>query len=452
MKRKIFSFTISILYISSLALLASNARAETIKPEPIALPASEFPLPSTQLEQSISIQDTVALRKHAWALWSGLTADSGQSYQGQVLPIWETWLSEDEAFASFSQLLVLSEQRVLRPFAKPSQLRHRVQGPAITPWFQIAPNIDNSRLLAFVKFNSNSAQFVASSHASQVGAGEVIYYNKTVDLEKLNAYFDQRSTPLADRKIIEFPPAAVDLKVVFFPIKANQLSAIPLWAGPGSSSNPRQPASETWTHCVAVDPTNSKSGVAQINCNNKSIQAEIVPLNHFYSIKLDAVSAKAINSLLGLTGESILAEGDIQVLLAMHVTTKEIASWTWQTFWWQNGQSPPSSVPGGIEDMPDSGKVKGAWRNYAMCVADSIVVPATDRNGQPVVCYNPYLETRQVAGISSNCMSCHARATFPGAPYPESYSPNGWIDPSNAEVFSDQTKTDFVWAIQNSAH
>ncbi|MCK9913689.1 hypothetical protein MXD81_31355 [Microbacteriaceae bacterium K1510] len=84
-------------------------------------------------------------------------------------------------------------------------------------------------------------------------------------------------------------------------------------------------------------------------------------------------------------------------------------------------------------------------------MADFMVIPASDPNGKRVVCYNPFLETPLPEGIASNCMSCHARATRQNAPYPATYTPNGWIDLSNPSVFSGRVKTDFVWAIPNSA-
>jgi hypothetical protein len=140
----------------------------------------------------------------------------------------------------------------------------------------------------------------------------------------------------------------------------------------------------------------------------------------------------------------------------MHVTTKEITNWTWTTFWWQNGKNPPNDFPGSVADMPDASKVKEPWRSYAMCISDSMVVPATDPKGKPVVCFNPYLETNQADGLNSNCMSCHAMARLPLAatanPYPQTYLPNGFVDLADPSIFGGATKTDFVWAIPQSAH
>jgi hypothetical protein len=434
----------------------TGAAAQNITPEPIALPPSDFPVPSSQLDAQIAAGNTVALRQHAWTLWSGLTADSTQSFGGQVLPIWETWLSEQEAFSSAVQALAVGARpRELLPLARPKQFDQSVRTlarPSLAPSLGAAPSVT---LLASVKMSPDAAAFVAQSHETPASSGQSYDYKSQSDLARLNAVFDQKQTPVVDRKIIDFPAAATDLKVVFLPVKATGLTAIPVWGGPGASSSPSQPTPDTWTTCVAVDPTNSRSGMAQIDCNGSQVQAQIVPLSAFFSIQIDAARATALNAVLGLVGNAALGGGDHQVLVAMHVTTKEIANWTWATFWWQNGVNPPNSFPGSVDDMLGPARIKGAWRNYAMCVGDSTVFPVADPNGRPVVCFNPYLETAQTDGLNSSCMSCHARARLPVTPlapfYPLTYLPNGFIDPADPAIFAGQTKLDFVWAIQNSA-
>jgi hypothetical protein len=435
-----------------LSFFACGAGAQTIQPEPIALPASEFPIPNAELERLIAADDVTTLRRHAWMLWSGLTADSHQSYQGQVLPIWETWQSEQEAFGVPSAALVARQERELLPFARPSQDRHKSFARGRAPTLQMGTNANASNLLAIVKFNTDQANFLSVPHETPVGSGQFYSYTKAADLRRLNAYFEQHNTPIVDRKIINLPAAAIGIKILFLPVKAEGLTPIPLWAGPEQSTNPKAPTPDTWMQCVAVDPTNSRSGSAMVNCNGKSVQAEIVPVNRFYAIRIDAAAAQSISRILNLTGEAALAGGDYQIVVMMHITTREIDNWTWQTFWWQNGRDPPNKYPGSIDGMPDNSLVKGPWRNYAMCIADSMVVPSSDPKGKPLVCYNPFLESGQPDGIHSNCMSCHRMGTYPGAPYPPTYLPNGWIDPADPQLFSGQVKGDFLWALQNSAH
>lgn len=433
----------------------ARAFAQNIKPEPMPLPPSEFPTPSADLEALIAANNVAALRKHAWLLWSGLTADSSQSFNGQVLPIWETWLSEEETFSPVNQLAAAAaapRPRILRPFAPPRQFQHGTSALAKALVARTDPKL---RLKAFVKMSPESASFLAASHETPAKSGQSYSYISASDLAQLNAALDQSNTAVKDRKIIDFPAAATDLKMIFLPVKPSGLSAIPIWNGAADSIDPTQPTSDTWKTCVAVDPTNSRTGTASINCNGQQVQAEIVPLKAFYSVQIDAAEAATINSLSKLGGAAAVEAGDFQTLVAMHVTTKEIANWTWATFWWQNGKNPPNDFPGSVADMPDAYKVKGPWRNYAMCISNSMVVPATDPKGKPVVCFNPYLETNQADGLNSNCMSCHAMARLPQTgpgPYPETYLPNGFVDLADPKIFGGATKTDFVWSIPIAAH
>ena len=82
------------------------------------------------------------------------------------------------------------------------------------------------------------------------------------------------------------------------------------------------------------------------------------------------------------------AAGDYAVLVAMHVNTREIANWTWQTFWWQPGADTPNSFPGSKAGQPSG--LPGPSNNYAMCTAYS----QTMRPGNATmrVCFNPYIE------------------------------------------------------------
>ncbi|HEX3183132.1 MAG TPA: hypothetical protein VHR44_18075, partial [Beijerinckiaceae bacterium] len=309
MQHTIFVATIATALLSS----SLSVQAQSIRPEPIALPASEFPVPSATLDALITAENFTALRAHAWTLWSGVTADSTQTFKGAVLPIWETWLSEQEVFAPPGVTLA-------RNAAGGKGTRTAALQSAVAPF---------GSLLAAVKISPDSATFIQAPHETPAGSGASYSYKSDADLQRLNDNFDQKNAPVADRKIIDFPAAAIDLKVVFLPVKSSGLSAIPVWNGPQDSTLPDQPVPSTWKTCVAVDPTNMRAGKAQIDCNGATIDAEIVPLNAFYSVPLDPVEAVTVNNLAQLSGNAALVGGDYRVLVAMHITSKEIANWTW---------------------------------------------------------------------------------------------------------------------------
>ena len=415
--------------------LFANASAQTITPEPIKLPPSEFPAPRSQLDALVAANDTTALRLHGWTLWAGVTADSSQSFNGQVLPIFETWLSEEEVFSSKLATFLAGRERNLRPLAVPSQF----QAPKARTTADL-----RSRLRASVKLSPDAVGFLAAQQETPAGSGQSYSYKSASDFAQLNAFFDKHKTPAAERKIADFPAAATNLKLVWGTVKSAGLTGLPIWGGPQNSTNPDFPTEPTWKIRVAVDPTNSQRGRAKdIACNNRKVEADIVPIKAFYHIRLDANSAATANRILGLKAADRVAAGDYSILLAMHITTKEIVNWTWQTYWWQNGTNPPNNFPGGVDGMPDT--IKGPWRSYAMCISDSVTVPFNDPKGKLVNCFNPYLET--AFGTASNCMACHARANANvGFSF---YTETAFFDPTST-IFRNKTRTDFVWAIKNS--
>jgi hypothetical protein len=155
--------------------------------------------------------------------------------------------------------------------------------------------------------------------------------------------------------------------------------------------------------------------------------------------------------------------GDHIALMAMHVTTKEMDDWTFQTFWWT---PTPDAAPHADGRPPG---VKGVWANYQMCTAYSMVTPRTP-SGSPHVCFNPYLESDlgptapftvgteryppdPMAGTRSNCMHCHARAGWPALVPDNPYSANlgrvanlGYLAP-NDPYYARITRTDFLWSL-----
>lgn len=188
------------------------------------------------------------------------------------------------------------------------------------------------------------------------------------------------------------------------------------------------------------------------------------PLATIYSFQMDAADAAAWNGLVNTSGdggqELLAAKGDYGVLVGMHVNSKAIVNWTWQTFWWQPGGDTPNNFPGSKQGMTNN--VAGAWRNHASCTAWHQTKGKQSK--EMVVCFNPYLETSTFipAGQTSNCMSCHGTATvgspltpgvpppsLPQLPYPTAYTQP--IDFHNDPRYANFTRTDFSWAIPVNA-
>ena len=434
--------------------------AAGIQPEDIPS-GFNFPTAQPTVDGWVAKNDTMAMRNHAWDVWGGMSAPSHAVIRLQHLPIWETWYGSEEVFVAAGAPLAAGPRTITRKFRRPHQFDHLRRAGVAVP-----AGADADQIVSFNKFSGASGKFLMASHPTPPGGASYLYTQQAA-LNTLNGSWAQ-TVPVENRKIVDFPREAIDTKPVMWLVKKTGLTPFPLWQGTGAdaTTNAKNPTPTTWLNCVLVDPKGDpKTGlrpatpaeVKQANVNAKLVcdakRYLYAPLAMIYSFALSADEAKDFNQAQGVPGMTAEA-GDYAVLAAMHVTTKEIVNWTWQTFWWSGGKNPPNDFPGGSANL--NAKVQGPWRNYAMCTAYSMVVPATDPKGKPVVCFNPFLETSPGIpdGIDSNCMSCHGTARWPGnnnGGYPATYLPNGYIQFNDPTWFATQTRTDFAWAIPGDA-
>ncbi|PRP91116.1 hypothetical protein ENSA5_58530 [Enhygromyxa salina] len=480
--------------------------ATTITPKSIP-PGFDFPAQRADIEAWIAGGELTKIREHGWHVWAGMTADSGEMHSSINLPIWDTWLGDEQLFTTQTPAPMTSPARAFKP---PTQANHGGATP--------------SQVVSFNKFNPAMATYLSTAHPGPGGAS--FEYTQATSLAALNQAFDNESAKPIDRTVVQAPyvppssggqgEAAMETKPVFNLVKATGLTAVPLWRGysgtavtsgaitqkqttsahlactgaPASTQQTDGPAPSTWTNCVILDPANTgPSDTALVPATPEQIkQAQqnaavngtqscstysYAPLSVIYNFAMSAAEAAAFASA---QRNKQAAAGDFAVLVAMHVNTKETINWTWQTFWWQPDDSVPASdcsydqgdvtvnapgatgCPGSKSDMTSD--VVDEWRNYAMCTA--YAEPNVTKPSELTVCYNPFLETHGTpSGVSSNCMSCHGIGTVnstarsvPGLSYPVPYAkPIGFgtntpLDsgPLNA-CFNSVTRTDFSWAI-----
>jgi hypothetical protein len=431
---------------SAVALLASAllgpAALGQIVPKPI--PAGyDFPSSQKEVEGWVATSNTKAIRSHAWDMWAGMGADSGEKHDGNELPIWETWDGTGDLFPPPASPAPRAAPH--RAFVKPHQFVHLAQMKKAP-----APELPSS-LVSFNKFDPSAAGFLRTPHKGP-GGKEFRYYSGS-SLTALNGDWPS-GTKADDRAIEQFPHAGIETKPVMDLVKAKGLTALPLWRGTEGATNETNPTPDTWTTCVLVDPAGKgkleKATEKQIK---EAIPAKGLackeylygPLSLLYHFKLSAAEAADYNAAQG----GGAAAGDFAVLVAMHVNSREIPHWTWQTFWWQPGADAPKRFPGSKEGQTK--KLKAPWTEYAMC---TVYAQTTKPGGTTMeVCFNPYLETSPgiPEGIHSNCMSCHGVATVgAGAGYPSSYAkPIAFF--TDPVYFNDKTThTDFSWAVADA--
>ena len=430
-------------------------------------PVGTYPAASARVEGWIANQQVDSIRAHGWDVWASITSPSGQGR----LPVWETWYSGHEVYEMQPSLLADASRRAVRDFEHPQQFHHvaRMQGLRAGH----IPIDRSEAITSFNRYTRSLAEFVWNHH-----------YNDAAVLNGINARFDSLNTPIAQRQINlsrdSVDASEIALKPVFQFIAGDSASAVPYWAGNGAaaSTDSANPTPDSWKQGVVVDPTGRLRPGTKVWMSVNGQPADslvVVRLNTFYHIRLTAADSANYSEFAETSGDDVgqgnqgdsasvaamVRPGNYALLVAMHVTTKEIPNWTWQTFWW----SPDAADSAKAVGRPAS--VRGVWRNYLMNVAYYMVIPPNDPTGTPNISFNPYLETNlsgtftndqgqtvNWTGVTTNCMSCHRMATwgslargagqFPtGAPYVN----NGQIEPGDSTYFAGYTKLDFLWSV-----
>jgi hypothetical protein len=253
---------------------------------------------------------------------------------------------------------------------------------------------------------------------------------------------------------------------------------LPVWTGPPGTPRPFAPSD--WPGCVWIDDFGGGGGSGDIDSiaatdGSSRTEATTYPVSALIHYRLSADDAMAFN--LEKPGSDARA-GDPAVLVAMHVSTREIARWTWQTFWWTpTADNPPAPSSRDIAALrPD--RLRGAPRNYAMSLGYALFSPdqpytGGENRGAPVYAYNPWIEAaftpsqlpdsvssvgpdgRAIpnnVGIQTSCMSCHARANYnprklPTAPRLSGARYVDLIDPQ----FTGTLQVDLLWSIARHA-
>jgi hypothetical protein len=223
-----------------------------------------------------------------------------------------------------------------------------------------------------------------------------------------------------------FPRGAVVLKAVWYPVHHAGVTIVPIWDGEPAQPDVAGNPARTWSRTIAVDPAGDDHVVAGVHH---------VPLDAFVHRTLD--SDEEVAAARTASRDPSLELGDHVVLIAMHISTKEIPDWVWATLWWHDRADEGPYA----EHRPAA--LTGPARNYLMDVAYSAQTPA-EPDGSPHVAMNPWLEARFPGGLHSNCVACHQRAALGAADYlPVT---RGALRPGDP-YFAGKVRTDFVWSL-----
>ena len=413
---------VATVFLVASACAVKLPRAQTKDPYQ-GIPAGyDFPADQSTLLRFRDTNDVIGMRRHAWMVFAGLTQPVAT---GEAL--WETWYPGRETFAPTAP----------SP-ARPRRIEHRFQVPRQFFGGQRVFALGNS-VLSFTLFNLPAYSFIRNNLLYQPAQLKRL-------LDALPA-----DTPIAQREMAPFSPDSVALKTVWWIVKKNLKTPVPVWDGEPTGPN-GQPAQRNRAYdytqfgrCALVDPLNHevKPDETEItDCNGKRVKAHVVTLDKFYRFPLDQNAINTIDNpppLPHVGDRNTIPEvGDYAVLVGMHCTTKEIPDWVWSTFWWHDK---PDDGPFATDRPP---AVTGVWRNYLMSVSYSMTTPL-EPDGSPHIAFNPWLEGPFSDGVQSNCMTCHVRSVWPSIDEDRNKVRRGEPDP-NDTLFKNGIKLDFIWS------
>jgi len=353
--------------------------------------------------------DLVAQRRHVWTVFSGLIGDAGAE------PAFESWRGEGAVFASGP---AEDWRRGIRGFARPAGAEQSDQGGG-------AP------VMAYTLYNEAAYQHIRRHQL-----------HRSVGLTALG-----RSAPSAS--IPAFPADAIVVKTAWWPVAAEGRTAMPVWDPelnpPLAAGNPYV----EWRRITAIDPSPLTAGVRPVEFMGRTSEARAVGLGAFHRVAVDAQMAAQLGRDSEASRTAVIAlgrpvqAGDTLVLVGLNLMTRELEDWVWAAFWWHDkGEQGPFA-----HGRPAA--IRGAWKNYLMQAAFDSQTPAA-ADGGAHICFNPWLEGRfpggaQGGGATSNCMSCHSRASYPA----ENFLPvtRGAPDPKDPALAPDRLRTSFLWSL-----
>lgn len=436
-------------------------------------PVGSYPASEGRINGWIAAGQTDSIRAHGWDLWQSMTA-----MVDDTTPTWQTFYSGHELFSAARPTATSRPAAFRIPIERPRQFNHlrfirrgdrRLRATIPVDTFE--------RVFSFNRFSRSTANYVWDKAL-----------NKVNTLFEYDVKFDIENGPIASREVLtsadSTDPLSIVTKPVFEFIRGDTVSAIPYWRGYTSADtrgDTLHPPPRFWKQAVAVDPTGAhQPGDSVFMAPNDSVPPawlKVVPLSAFYYVKVTAEDSANLSGFgadssgddMGFNADTAdvraaARPGNYALMVAMHVTGKEIPNWTWQSFWW-------SPVPNDSlgNDRPSS--ILAPWNNYVMTTAYAMLTPS----GQPNIAFSPYLETSLAGntetgmpwtGVITNCMSCHRRAAVgygwdpvgdtvvASAPL---YGPAANVDPGDSTIFNipiapapglwGTVKTDFLWSV-----
>ncbi|MEQ1488258.1 MAG: hypothetical protein ABL920_07170 [Methylotenera sp.] len=516
------------------AIYASPAHA--LPDLPADVPVKELPntvyKASAEIEQWKISNDSNQMKAHAWRLFAALM-EPKYNNNGATIRTYDTWYTLDEAVPEIgAKIIQFDVNGMVSPRKKVKLTRTNVDnlGGLSTP-NQRAPHfLGATRRVTAAEcaalptpLPENDNRTLSETLVSDVKYSTAI--NKWIINNLMNKNGQTVTSYNLKDKLVAGSPAALpfdDTKGVM--VKPSY--TIVKGAGPTIIGR--------WREDIAVVNATAETVKSPVNANNQVAgertwvkEAVVFPpgmamsktfygrdgtilpkvnVTDFHYFKITAAIACALKS--GINSELMspniqnIAEGDYAVLTSMHISTREVDDWTWQTFWWE----PKPHTQADEKGLPSELKSKfttAGWKPlsyFKLGVGYDYQTP----DGKNIISSNPYLEgafglpkeleavygkngaydasgnetgvnvfirdvddkpilpyTHEGNGLKTNCITCHKAAAYhdvkaiPVKPlgnlpatskgkYPDYGKLNGTED-----LFKNKLQTHFMWGVAN---
>jgi hypothetical protein len=383
-------------------------------------------------------------RQHGWALLQGATGPAAAGCPASRVPLWLSWITKRELFfpangkkgprkiQGLASNTLGERDQIDKLKARPLNERLSPEDPFLIP--------DD---------NGGFTRVVFSSVHYNPAAQNVLA--RTPDA-MIQAY--QQQTKFQEPT----PGTAIVIKPIWWPVDLTTIATcLPVWS-PTVPTGVWSARADGWRERVWVSDQAAPGQTKKcFGPDGKPMDARVVGLSEFFSMEIDPGNQKALQLLIRPGLANIAKPGNKALLVGFHVISKELPTWSWNTFWWE----PAGYRNQGNTDRP---KLDAPWTSYVMNSSLSAAgMPTPDGAGvcQPVnAIYNPYQEAAlensmpesqpvcgkpgvTLGGLASNCLSCHSRASYkpPSGRIPVT------IQPPQLDDFTGKTRTGFLWSL-----
>lgn len=456
--------------------------ATTTAPPPLGIPnfpaGFDWPADPALIEAEIKAGNTAKLREHSWWLWAGIN-----SLQHDNRPVWWHWPTSTPAYPNQPQPGTINPPtpdqtdvpahglRASNAAHTPINLNGPIYAPpTITDGACTSTPLPTKGLPDGPRFQSNGDIMIAGV----VYNGPAFDWINSAQLANANVLSD--AWEKGQKDISEFPTRSIVLKSMYWPVRGDDFTALPVWHNNFPLDYGSYAGYETWNPVVIIDPRNKdpKKGLTGVTpylfhilnadgsvMPTKTATGQIYPVEAFYHQQIDATllgsmdprDVAILNASACWLYNRPFQAGDYLVQVAMHLISKEIPQWTLQSAWWSDD---PDAGPFAANrpDIPKD-QAPGPWRHYLLTVEYGV---PTDPGLLPAS-FNPYIELAAGHPVATNCRNCHIRAAWPRGgfytpelPITNSYLANGGPGaladiPLTDPVFNGLMRTDFQWAV-----